>query len=143
MTAEERASQERRAPGRRRMNADEPRPHRVVVTCTDEEYSMLFGLARVQNVSIQNLLMRSVLAGDSQNAARTAELVTELRNSRQLFSVATNLLNQLAKVANSTGRVPPELETAVRALGRGQAQVQGFLDELGERWNFEGRRGPT
>lgn len=131
----------RSAPGRRRMNADEPRPHRVVLTCTDGEYRMLFGLAAVHGVSIQNLLMRSVLAGDAQNAARTAELVSELRDTRQLFSVATGLLNQLAKVANSTGRVPPELDDALRILGRGQGQVQGYLDQFGERWNWEGRRG--
>ena len=133
----------RRAPGRRRMNADEPRPHRVVLTCTDDEYRMLFGLAAVHQVSIQNVLMRSVLAGDAENAARTAELVSELRDTRQLFSVATGLLNQLAKVANSTGAVPAQLNDALQILERGQGQVQGYLDEFGERWNLKGKAGPV
>ncbi|WP_191563307.1 MobC domain-containing protein [Janibacter melonis] len=141
MAAEQ--SPRRKAPGRRRANSDEPRDNRIGLSCTDEELSMLFGLAAVHNISIQNLLMRSALAGDSQNAARTAELVSELRDTRQLFSVATNLLNQLAKVANSTGALPAQLDDALRVLERGQGQVQDLLDDFGERWNDKGKRGPT
>lgn len=100
---------------------------------------MLFGLAAAQGISIQNVIMRAVLAGDAETAARTTDLVRELRDTRQMFSVAVGLLNQLAKVANSTGETPVEVEDALEYLSRSRAKVDGFLDSFGSRWN-EGRR---
>lgn len=123
------------------MNAQEPRNHRVVVTCTDDEYRMLFGMAAAQGISLQNVLMRAVMSGGTQSAQKTAELVDELRASRQLLAVATGLLNQLAKVANSTGEVPEEIPEALRVMHRGSQKVNGFLDEFSERFSYDGRRG--
>ena len=141
MTEGQSAATPRRSPGRRRMNAEEPRAHRVVVKCTDDEFRMLFALAASQRISIQNVMMRAALAGDSENAARTADLARELRDTRQLFSVATGLLNQLAKVANSRGEVPAELDDALRYMHQSRSRVDGLLADFGERWNEDGRRG--
>lgn len=135
-------SRSKSAPGRRRMNAQEPRSHRVVVTCTDDEYRMLFGLAAAQGISLQNVLMRAAMSGGTQSAQKTAELVDELRSTRQLLAVATGLLNQLAKVANSTGKVPQEIPEALAMMQRGSQKVDGFLNEFSERFSYDGRRGP-
>lgn len=124
------------------MNAQEPRSHRVVVTCTDDEYRMLFGLAAAQGISLQNVLMRAAMSGGTQSAQKTAELVDELRSTRQLLAVATGLLNQLAKVANSTGKVPQEIPEALAMMQRGSQKVDGFLNEFSERFSYDGRRGP-
>lgn len=140
MVEDQSAASRRRSPGRRRMNADEPRTNRVVIKCTDDEFSMLFGLAASQRVSIPNVMMRAVLAGDSENAARTADLARELRDTRQMFSVAVGLLNQLAKVGNSTGEVPREVDDALVYLRRSRERVDGYLAQLGDRWNEDGRR---
>lgn len=139
MAAPKTPGSSRQTPGRRRMNAPEARQNRVVLKCSDEEFAMLFGLAAAQGVSIQNVIMRAVLAGDAETAARTTDLVRELRDTRQMFSVAVGLLNQLAKVANSTGETPVEVEDALEYLSRSRAKVDGFLDSFGSRWN-EGRR---
>lgn len=137
------AASPRKTPGRRRMNADEPRTNRVVVKCTDDELRMLFGLAASQGVSIQNALMRAALAGDAETAARTADLARELRDTRHMFSVATGLLNQLAKVANSTGEMPAEVADALEYLERSRRRVDGYLEDFGDRWNESGRRGAS
>lgn len=141
MAESEGVSRRKGAPGRRRMNAQEPRDHRVVVTCTDDEYRMLFGLAAAQGISLQNVLMRAAMSGGTQSAQKTAELVDELRSTRQLLAVATGLLNQLAKVANSTGEVPVEIPEALAMMLRGSQKVDGFLDDFSERFSYDGRRG--
>lgn len=139
MVADQPSDSARRTPGRRRMNADEPRANRIVVKCTDDEFSMLFGLAAAQGVSIQNAMMRAVLAGDAENAARTADLVRELRDTRQMFSVAVGLMNQLTKVANATGEVPDEVTDALGYLDRSRRQLDMYLESFGARWNESGR----
>lgn len=141
MAESEGISRSKGAPGRRRMNASEPRRNRVVVTCTDDEYRMLFGMAAAQGISLQNVMMRAVMSGGTQSAQKTAELVDELRSTRQLLAVATGLLNQLAKVANSTGEVPPEIPDALRMMQRGSRKVDGFLSEFSDRFSYDGRGG--
>lgn len=141
MAEDEGPVQRRRAPGRRRLNADQARENRVVVKCTDDEFSMLFGMAAAQNISIQNVLMRAVLSGGTESAARTSELVFELQQTRRLFSVATGLLNQLATVANSTGEMPAQVPELLTMMERGSGSLQEFLDGLSERFGTDGRQG--
>lgn len=130
------ASTGRAAPGRRRANARAgARTNRVVVKCSDDELARLYAIAAARDLSIPNVLMRAVFAGGSENARVTGELLQELRHARQLSSVATGLLNQVAKVGNSTGELPPETAQVLRMVRDGQAQVDGFLAQFGDRWN--------
>lgn len=95
--------------GRRRANADEPRGRRVVLKVTDRELSLLNSLARAQGVSKQAVLMRAVLTGGSDAAARYERLREDLSATRLLLANVANNVNQLAHQANAfavTGGTP-------------------------------------
>ncbi|MDN6301540.1 MAG: MobC family plasmid mobilization relaxosome protein [Brachybacterium sp.] len=105
--------------GRRRANADEPRGRRVVLKVTDRELSLLNSLARAQGVSKQAVLMRAVLTGGSDAAARYERLREDLSATRLLLANVANNVNQLAHQANAfavTGGTPVSAEDVERAL---------------------------
>lgn len=105
--------------GRRRANADAPRENRVVLKVTDQELALLESLAGAQGVSKQAVLMRAVLTGGSDAAARYERLREDLSVTRLMLANVANNVNQLAHQANSfavTGGTPVDAEDVARAL---------------------------
>lgn len=134
MTDEEQNAGRRSAPGRRRANraGDDGRRHRVVLTCTDDEYRFLFALAAAQGISIQRALMAAAQSGGVEAAARYAELAEDVRAVGRLHARLTSLLNQLARVANSTGEVPAEMAAATAAVEKANGRVHEVLARVEE-----------
>lgn len=112
--------------GRRRANAaGGPRSHTTKIKHSDEEWSFVVKLAESQGVSVPRLYERSLRAGGVVAAAEVARLHDELWGVRRAVAAIGNNVNQLAKVANATGRLEPELELVVDKLS-------GTLDRLNE-----------
>lgn len=105
--------------GRRRANADEPRQQRIVLKVTDRELAMLESLASAQGVSKQAVLMRALLTGGSDAAARYERLREDLSVTRLMLANVANNVNQLAHQANAFalgGDTPVSAEDVQRAL---------------------------
>jgi hypothetical protein len=97
------------------------RTHVVKVRLDDVEAEELARRAAVAGVTGPRYLVESALVGDRQSVSeRRALMAAFMVAKRQVAGAATNL-NQLAKVANSTGKVPVEVMEAAVAM-----------DELGE-----------
>lgn len=65
---------------------------------------MLRSLADAQGVSVQAFLMRAVLTGGPDAAARYERLREELASTRMLLANVANNVNQLAYQANTFAR---------------------------------------
>lgn len=123
--------------GRRRANADEPRNHRVVLKVTAAELALLDSLARAQDVSKQAVLMRAVLTGGSDAAARYERLREDLSATRLLLANVANNVNQLAHQANSFavgGGTPVsagDVRRALRDVRSVVARVDAVASESG------------
>ncbi|MGP5292170.1 plasmid mobilization relaxosome protein MobC [Brachybacterium tyrofermentans] len=86
---------------------------------TDQELALLESLAGAQGVSKQAVLMRAVLTGGSDAAARYERLREDLSVTRLMLANVANNVNQLAHQANSfavTGGTPVDAEDVERAL---------------------------
>ena len=106
--------------------------HKVKVS--QDQEARLAARAGERGITVSRLLVESALAGGAAAAATKAEMAGEMfRVVRVLGKVGVNV-NQLAKVANATGSVPPEAVHALAALARTTDRLNGVLDEL------EGRR---
>ncbi len=115
--------------GMRRANADEPRSRRVVVKLTDAEFAFLEALSEAQGVSKQAVLMRAVLTGGTDAAARYEQLLEALSRARFQLATVANNVNQLAFQANSfaRGSNEPVSEDDVRAVMR---EVRSMIDRV-------------
>lgn len=100
--------------------------HKVKVSA--EQEARLVERADARGITVARLLAESALAGGADAAAATSQLGGELfRISRLLGRVSLNI-NQLAKVANATGSVPPETGHAVDAISRVCDRITELLD---------------
>ena len=118
--------------GRRRANASEPRSRRIVLRVTEPEEEMLRSLAAASGVSVQALLMRAVLTGGSDAAARVEQLREELAGARFRLATVANNVNQLAHQANSfdvSGGTPVTGEEVV-ALAASVREVMTRIDAV-------------
>ncbi|MCT1998249.1 hypothetical protein M3C58_08590 [Brachybacterium muris] len=100
---------------------------------TAEEDAMLRSLADAQGVSVQAFLMRAVLTGGPDAAARYERLREELASTRMLLANVANNVNQLAYQANAfarSGNGEPVDEAHVRAVGEGVLEVVRTIDGL-------------
>lgn len=99
--------------------------HKVTVTADQE--ARLLAKAAERNITVSRLLVESALAGGADVAATRAEFAGEMyRTVRMLGRVGLNV-NQLAKVANATGSVPPETPAALAALERATGRLEQLL----------------
>ena len=99
--------------------------HKVKVT--EDQEARLVARAAERNITVSRLLVESALAGGADAAAARAGLAGEMyRVVRMLGQVGVNV-NQLAKVANATGSVPPEAPHALAALARATARLNELL----------------
>lgn len=115
--------------GARRANADEPRKKRLVLMMTASEDELLRSLAGAQGVSRQAVLMRAVLTGGTDAAARYEQLLEALARTRFQLATVANNVNQLAHQANTFalgGGEPVEAED-VRTVMR---EVRSVIDRV-------------
>ncbi len=84
---------------------DEPRDVYQQVTLTESEQFRLRERAGVLGVSVPRLLVESALSGVETPGERRA-WVAELFELRRLLATVANNVNQLAKVANTSGELP-------------------------------------
>lgn len=115
--------------GMRRANANEPRKNRLVLMTTDAEDELLRSLARSQGVSRQAVLMRAVLTGGTDAAARYEQLLEALTRTRFQLATVANNVNQLAHQANAfaLGAGEPVTAEDVRTVVR---EVRAVIDRV-------------
>lgn len=121
--------------GRRRANASSSRSRRVELKLTEEEFGLLEALAEAQGVSKQAVLMRAVLTGGPDAAARVDRLRDELRSLRLLLANVANNMNQLARQANAFALSGEEPVSAreVQAVVDDAAQLVVSIGEFSQR----------
>lgn len=115
--------------GMRRANANEPRKNRLVLMTTDAEDELLRSLARSQGVSRQAVLMRAVLTGGTDAAARYEQLLEALARTRFQLATVANNVNQLAHQANTfaLGGGEPVSAEDVRTV---MAEVRAVIERV-------------
>lgn len=94
------------------------RKNKYTVRLSDEEALVVQARAAVAGVSVPRLLVEAAMAGDAQTASERRALVAEFLGARRLLAKVGNNVNQLARVANATGGLPPELEATLHATVR-------------------------
>lgn len=118
-------------PGRRQIRRAGSRRevvHKVKVSVDQE--ARLLERAGQRNITVARLLVESALAGGADAAAARAHLAGEMfRVVRVLGKIGLNV-NQLAKVANATGSVPPEAPAALAALERAANRLTELLSDV-------------
>ena len=107
------------------------RPFKHEVKVTAEQETRLLELAAEQRVSVSRLLVESALT------PAPGETVTERRNAmaelfalHRLLAAVSNNVNQLAKVANATGEIPPEVHETLHAVRRIAERIDSTIDGL-------------
>ena len=114
------------------------REHRTVIRHSDEEWARVTSMAQAQGVSVPRLYERAMWAGDVVAAARLSRFVGELGLILRVVSTSANNLNQLAKVANSTGEVSgPQVLAAARHLDGQLERLRGMLVDVSRGELFE------
>ena len=120
----------------RRRRVEGGRQHRHVVRVTPEEEGKLLALALRYHVSVPKLLVDSALAGGSEsataNASERQELLVTLFSTHRLMAGMANNVNQLARVANATGQVSPELDAALKAARQTAERIDALVDQISE-----------
>ncbi len=122
--------------GARRANASAKRSKQLQVRLTEQEFTMLDAVSRMQGVSKQAVLMRALLTGGPDAAARYERLREELAGARFLLSNVANNLNQLSHQANAfalTGGTPvsaDEVRFAVDAAHAAVAQINAVTGQV-------------
>lgn len=112
----------------RQSNVVGGRVHRHVVKLTDEQELAVQAAARVQGVTVARLLADSALKAPRASVSR--ENLTELFETTRLIGALGNNLNQIAKVANSTGELVPETAATLAAVRRVFDRVRTLPREL-------------
>ncbi|WP_308116106.1 plasmid mobilization protein [Rhodococcoides corynebacterioides] len=112
----------------RQSNVVGGRVHRHVVKLTDEQELAVQAAARVQGVTVARLLADSALKAPRASVSR--EDLTELFDTTRLIGALGNNLNQIAKVANSTGELVPETAATLAAVRRVFDRVRTLPREL-------------
>lgn len=116
--------------GRRQSRRAGVRRVPVRVSFTPEEAERLQAMAARAKVSLSRIVAERALASERVSTTeRNAERDVLLRVQRKLTGATTNL-NQLAKVANATGRVPAEVGEAAAAVGRLEDELSTALARL-------------
>lgn len=114
-------------PGRRRGDVDGRRPYRVVIRLNAEELSRVKAMAEVQGVSVPALYTEALFAGGPVAAAIWTAIRDELAGVRRLLAATANNINQVARVANATGKVPEEAAAALDAVRRAADRLDAVL----------------
>lgn len=116
-------ARQRRLPGGRR--------HKFTVRLSEQELQTVQDRAAAAGISIPRLMVEATLAGDAQTASERRAVVVELLAVRRLALAVGNNLNQVARVANATGQVPPELSATLHATARAIGRIDAVAEALG------------
>ena len=100
------ATPDSRPPGRaRRERQAQPRGVEQKVRLSLEERRQLRERAAELGVSVPRLLVESALSGRRRRSTDRRAMIAELFEVRRLLATVANNVNQLAKVANTSGEV--------------------------------------
>lgn len=112
----------------------------VTVRLTDAEAETIAARAAAAGISRQRLLVEAATAppplvtagglGYGMTRSERNAVLAELFAARRLALAVSNNLNQLARAANATGRVPLELPAAADAARRAADRLQTAAEEL-------------
>lgn len=128
------------APGRRRKRSSSPRSNQVLVRLSDEEYERVAAGAAATNLTVPAYLARRgqeeiapVQSGQRVTEAQMRALVSELYALKRILGLAGNNLNQIARMANSTGEVADETVHYAALIARTLERLEQFVSGL-RRW---------
>jgi hypothetical protein len=136
-------SARRRSQGRQQ-RAEGGRRNRVDVKLTDEEMVQVKARAISLGVSAPRLLVETALYGGVATVSERHQLYRELAAVRRLVAALGNNVNQLARIANSTGHLEPETGAAMDATRRAVTRLDDLLATMtappdrSMPWNEEG-----
>ncbi|MFB4320702.1 plasmid mobilization relaxosome protein MobC [Actinomadura sp. 21ATH] len=138
---------------RRLERAPGGRPHTVTVRLTDAEYDTVTARAEALGISRQRLLVEAATARQVGGATDTGELaltvserralIAELLAVRRMVAALGTNVNQLARTANATGRLPDGLPATADAVQRALERLQEAVDNLAPRRRARAGRQPT
>jgi hypothetical protein len=119
---------------RRRENAPVAREKRHNVYVSPEEAGRLARLAEERHMTVPRLLVEAAFALEARQSGQTEterrELVTLLFNLHRALGAIGNNINQLARLANSTGEFGEELPETLKAVKRALTRVDAAMDEV-------------
>ena len=114
---------------RRRENVPGGRKHSHVVRVSHAEEAQLVRLAAAQRVTVPRLLIESALAGTETPTDRRRAMAELFALRRQLSGIATNI-NQLARAANTDGRLAVGTTAAIEEIAPRIATIDKAIDRL-------------
>lgn len=122
---------ESKAPRQRRTGVAGGRVVRHVVRTSAEEEAALRVRAQRHGVSVAGLLVAAALNDDTADATllRQQQINQLLGLQRDLAKVAVNV-NQVARIANTTGQVPSTLDDVMSALRRTNDRLLDAVDRV-------------
>lgn len=116
---------------RRRANAPAPRTVTHKVKVNAEEEARLLQIAEAQRVSIPRLMFEAAMAmpaGETPTERRNA--IAELYQVNRLLAATANNINQIAKVANSTGDIPAEAAATIAAMRSTSGKIDAVVERM-------------
>ncbi|GAA3221145.1 plasmid mobilization protein [Actinocorallia longicatena] len=115
--------------GRRRARRVGGRKHSYHVRLTDEENAIVCAKAEAAGVSVPWLLAETTL-DPRQGVAERKALIDELLALRRLVGRIGTNINQLARIANGTGKVPAEAFAAITAANAATKRISEAAAEI-------------
>ena len=124
-------------PGRRDRSAAGRRPHGVLIKLTDEERDLLAMRAKAQGISVPRYLLECANAvegsgGVMETKTQRDEFVKDLMSVRRLLANVANNVNQVARVANSSGLAgtKEQANASFAAARRASDRLYDLADKL-------------
>lgn len=134
VTSEVQLNQPRKLQRRSQLGGGRRRDREMRFRVSDQEYEEIFAAAQRAGAAYGTFITQTLQAAIRQHELGrqpTAELCEELRGiARQLNRIGVNL-NQLARIANTTGQVPCELPAALSYLENVLRRVDTSSVEIG------------
>lgn len=116
---------------RRRANVAGGRHHSHEVKVSAEEEARLLALAYEQRVSVPRLLIESTLAGGvGETPTRRRAAMSELFGIRRDLAGVANNVNQIARAANTDGRMPVGTAAALENVRLVVDRIDTAIDGL-------------
>jgi hypothetical protein len=109
--------------GGRRRRAVGGRQRQLLVRLTDAEHSELQARASGAGVSVQRLLVESVLARDGITPAERRALYATLLAARRTLAGVANNLNQLTRWTHAHETAHPDIDTAIETVEDAAARL--------------------
>lgn len=127
--------------GRQRARDASRRQHQVLVRLNEDEYERVAAGAAATNLTMATYLARRgqeeiapvPSGGQRLTEAQMRSLVSELYALKRILSLSGSNLNQVARVANSTGEVRGEVVHYAALIARTLDRLERFVSGL-RRW---------